>query len=102
MEVAALNTHDPPSQYTGHNRENDMKRRIYKFFNAGFWAGFIMAIMGTGLYQDFIGKEAYLNLVTNNWVDIAWYLWLIPIIILFEYARLEQRREDALTPLERA
>jgi hypothetical protein len=36
-----------------------------------FWRGFLVAIAGMSLYQDFFGLEGYINLLRDHWIPAA-------------------------------
>jgi len=33
-----------------------------------------------GMFQDFMGKEAYIAFTQNHWTNAPWWIWLIPFI----------------------
>jgi uncharacterized BrkB/YihY/UPF0761 family membrane protein len=45
----------------------------------------LINIFSVALFQDYLGKEKYLNLVNNHWFDIGkygWIIWAVFILIL--------------------
>lgn len=64
-----------------------------------FAAGMVAATMLDGLYQDIIGKAAYVRMAQNDWVS-GW--WTIPVevicIVVAGWYVIKQARREA-TPL---
>lgn len=69
-----------------------------------FLTGVVFALLTLMLIQDFIGKEAYIELINKHWVEAtAWWFWLFPAILFLVqygydlyYNRLVQKHIDAL------
>ena len=48
-----------------------------------FWQGFLACIALIGLMQDFIGQEAYIRVIQENWVSTHWMMWLALLALAF-------------------
>lgn len=49
---------------------------------SSFSTGFFIALFTMGLIQDYIGQEAYIQFLTEHWINIDWRWYLIPLIYL--------------------
>ncbi len=59
-----------------------------------FWFGVVFYLCVDALYQDFLGKEAYLKLIQASWINIPWQIWLIPMILtLYAHHKIKQGNE---------
>jgi len=59
-----------------------------------FWFGVVFYLCVDGLYQDFLGKEVYLNLIQTSWVNIPWQIWFIPmILILYAHHKIKKDQD---------
>ncbi len=49
-----------------------------------FIYGFIFAIMFVSMTMDMMGHEQYIEYISKpeNWMDIAWGIWLIPMVAI--------------------
>lgn len=43
----------------------------------GFWSGYIVSLCVISGYQDFVGKDRYLEMVRTGWLDTRWWMWLL-------------------------
>lgn len=53
-----------------------------KFLWNGYFLGTLVMCTLSCLFQDFLGKEAYLKFVDNHWVTLPWQLWAVVFVIL--------------------
>jgi hypothetical protein len=44
-----------------------------------YWLGFFVAICLHGFTEDVLGKDRYLLLVQDGWVNTPWWIWLVGI-----------------------
>ena len=59
-----------------------------KRFMYAYLIGFAAAMVAMLFIQDYHGKEAYIALVEEHWVEMHWAWWLIPLFglnILYVY-----------------
>jgi hypothetical protein len=56
-------------------------KRRRRYAGRVFWMGVMVALSMYGLVQDFLGKEMYLHLVSTQWINLPWFLWLVPIAV---------------------
>lgn len=54
----------------------------------GFALGVFFGFMVLAIYQDFLGKEAYIERVSEVWYEMHWAWWLIPFVIGAWYLRV--------------
>jgi len=47
-----------------------------------YWLGFFIAICLHGFVEDILGKERYLKLVEDGWVNTPWWIWLVAIAVI--------------------
>lgn len=62
----------------------------------GFFTGVMAALCFSLLVQDYLGKDGYLDLVQNDWVDLPWWPWLLALALLS--ARLFGKIREARRP----
>lgn len=57
----------------------------------GYFTGVMMALALSLLVQDYLGKDGYLALVQNNWINLPWWPWLLVLawlsMVLFRKLR---------------
>lgn len=53
---------------------------MLKKVKESFWLGFIYAFSFMGLVQGWLGKDEYLKLVSNYWLDTHWSIWFFLIV----------------------
>lgn len=69
------------------------KKRV----SMGFIAGFMFHMAFIGCYQDWIGKQAYLELVDTNWMNTHWLMWAgIALAACVALAMLRDFRRSAI------
>lgn len=61
-----------------------------------FYLGMIASILYMALIQDYIGKEEMINILQTGWTNIAWQMWLVPILILHMFVRANQRYNESI------
>lgn len=44
-----------------------------------FASGALFAFSLMALFQDALGREAYVQFVNAHWSEVAWWFWLFPI-----------------------
>jgi hypothetical protein len=54
------------------------KTRHYSVWS--FSLGAAAYLCTESLIQDWMGREAYIQLVRENWISLPWWLWLMLII----------------------
>lgn len=52
-------------------------------YNVGFWYGCLTVTMLSSLYQDYLGRDGYLEAVGEGWQDHHPAMWLIGWALLF-------------------
>ncbi len=52
-----------------------------EMLSLSFWCGFAAHLSFLGMYQDFIGKAAYLSKVNTDWMDTSPYMWMAFFVI---------------------
>jgi len=55
-------------------------RKPSEMLSMSFWCGFLAHASFSGMYQDFLGKEAFLNMVRENWMNTSPYMWMFLFI----------------------
>jgi hypothetical protein len=63
--------------YQVNEEEGQMKIHFY------FWQGFVACMALSGLMQDWMGKEAYIREVQQNWMNTHWVMWLVILAIAY-------------------
>ncbi|KKM97500.1 hypothetical protein LCGC14_1167510 [marine sediment metagenome] len=58
-----------------------MKFKTY--LKAGWWLGILTTISITGFIQDWYGLEKYKRVITDNWIHMSPWWWLIPWLVSF-------------------
>lgn len=53
-----------------------------------FWLGYAAALSCVAFVQDFMGKEKYLEVASENWINTHWSWWLV-LMIAFMYNGLK-------------
>jgi len=62
-------------------------------FKRIYWDGFFMALVILGLFQDFLGREEYINFISRYWVK---GIYSVPIalvalvFLLYDLGRLKR------------
>ena len=55
--------------------------------NRSFVYGIIFAFLVLVLAQDVVGKENYLQMASDGWIDTNPLIWVLPIITVFLLGR---------------
>ena len=63
-------------------------RRLLK---RSFWLGFFAHAFITLFIQDWMGKEAYIASVRENWLNIHWLVWVPLFIIVLVISAMDER-----------
>lgn len=45
-----------------------------------FLSGMVTAFAIIGLWQDWLGLDGYIAWVSEHWVGLPWWVWLIPLL----------------------
>ncbi len=48
-----------------------------EMLSGSFWAGFITHLSFTAMYQDFLGKELFIQKVNADWMNTSPYMWMV-------------------------
>lgn len=67
---------------TNHSLANQFDAIVMRLRPRNFTAGFLSALALSSLAQDWYGKEGYINLVRENWID-SYFTIPLAIVILF-------------------
>jgi len=44
--------------------------------------GVLMSSAFDALFQDFLGKEKFIEYLEVTWIDITWWFWIVPLLLL--------------------
>ena len=58
-------------------------KRPGKLLSISYWAGMASAFALSCAFQDFLGKDEYLNIVASGWVDYGPHMWIVWIVLAF-------------------
>lgn len=61
--------------------KNSTDRKARNLILQAYLLGGTFAVCLTGLYQDILGKERYIALVNEHWINLHWAVW-IPLLLL--------------------
>jgi len=50
-----------------------------------FWAGFFAHVFWSMFYQDLIGKDAYIQMIESQWVNLHWVIGLVLAVLTTRY-----------------
>jgi hypothetical protein len=50
-------------------------------YTAGFWSGVILLTSIQGFIQDCYGKDAWIQMINERWVNMSPWWWVIPSLI---------------------
>ena len=59
-----------------------------------FYLGMLTTLIFMLMRQDYIGQEAVIQPARNNWVNIYWGWWLIPLFVVLLISVLIERKSD--------
>lgn len=59
----------------------------------GFIAGWLMGLLAMSLFQDWKGKDGYIEHLHEAWVDIHWAVWILPILAVVWWVLILIARE---------
>jgi len=45
-----------------------------------FFGGALFMVCLTGLIQDYMGLDRYLEYAADHWIQLPWGLWIIPLV----------------------
>lgn len=61
-----------------------------------FWLGVLFSSAVLGLWQDILGEEAFLELISVTWLGVHWAIWLAVAVIVYGFSEYcyssEERR----------
>lgn len=60
-------------------------------FILGMNFGIMILLCGFSLWQDKIGKEAYIQWASDHWIDKSWYYWIFWIVGITVVVSLQLR-----------
>lgn len=66
---------------------------------SSFTTGFLTALVGIALIQDYVGQEQFISWITNHWLSVDWYIWLIPLTYLSIEHYLNERHNQLMMEL---
>ena len=53
-----------------------------KTFWEGYFAGMVVVTLAHLIHQDYLGKERFLALVQDRWLDLPWWPWVVMALLL--------------------
>lgn len=66
---------------------------------SNFVVGFFTALVLLALIHDYVGQAVVISWLTNHWLSVNWYIWLIPLIYLSIECYSNQRQNRLLIEL---
>ena len=61
----------------------------------------ILSFSMIGLCQDWLGLEKYVEFVQGHWVNIPWFIWLVPIILCIIIITLDYKTVRTIEALKK-
>ena len=58
-------------------------RKPGKLLSMSYWSGMATAFAMSCAFQDFLGKDGYLEVIQKGWVDYGPYMWIVWVVLAF-------------------